>query len=193
MPRRKEVGGRVAGQIPLHYEDCACSCGRNRAKSRRTRSIRTVTRNWSIYTRKTKAFTGPLHWKLIQSGAIVKGTRGRKGGYAQRRGCLTCTQHELSAKISATSVYGCQGNPGAHCGQGNLSCVHQRRAFTDPGRPASLPLNELKHLGNWIPRRCGNVDTTIAFNSLLSVMLFRRFVSSKCRVEFCFTKTTWNH
>lgn len=70
-------------------------------------------------------------------------------------------------RISGTPVYGCQGNTGVHrIDKGILSRVSIREAWihaTPPRRRRVQPLNELKHLGNWIPGRRGNAGCRFAF------------------------------
>lgn len=69
-------------------------------------------------------------------------------------------------RISGTPVYGCQGNTGVHrIDKGILSRVSIREAWiraTPPRRRRVQPLNELKHLGNWIPGRRGNAGCRFA-------------------------------
>lgn len=100
----------------------------------------------------------------------------------------------VSVRISRTPVYGCQGNTGARAriDKGILSRVHPWRAFNRALDAAAsrmladaLPLNELKHLANWIPRWGGagmqGVDLPIAFCvSLLSANVLSTLLTMNC-------------
>lgn len=82
-----------AAQIPVHYEDCGRSRGRNAPKSQRTRSIRKITRQEGGRGtgRFDKSFYERVHWKLIQSDGQIGGRVARKKREGVQRNTPRCT------------------------------------------------------------------------------------------------------